>query len=115
MTTQKPTSKRKDVIPSAWHIDNPDYVGYITIGGDSFYTDYFKTKEEAYFALEKLAYEHSYDQIETVEGECCYSERAKIMNERYKELGRDAKDHPMHGLFTGIAKEYGEIPNNNPS
>ena len=44
MTTQKPTSKRKDVIPSAWHVDNPDYVGYITIGSDSFYTDYFKTK-----------------------------------------------------------------------
>tara|TARA_R100001594_G_C3872087_1_gene223745 strand:+ start:41 stop:388 length:348 start_codon:yes stop_codon:yes gene_type:complete len=115
MTTQKPTSKRKDVIPSAWHVDNPDYVGYITIGGDSFYTDYFKTKEEAYFALEKLAYKHSYDQIETVEGEGCYPERAKIMNERYKELGRDAKDHPMHGLFTGIAKEYGEISDDNPS
>ena len=55
MTTQKPVSKNKDVIPSAYHISNPDYVGYISIGADLFYTDYFKTKEEAAFALDKLA------------------------------------------------------------
>ena len=58
MTTQKPTSKRKDVIPSAWHIDNPDYVGYISIGADLFYTDYFKTKEEANLALDILKSEN---------------------------------------------------------
>jgi len=115
MSTRKPTFKRKDVIPTAWHVDNPDYRGYISIDSDLFYTDCFKTKEEAAFALEKLAYKHSYDTIETLQDEGCYPERAKIMNERYKELGRDAKDHPMHGLFTGIAKEYGEIPDNNPS
>ena len=42
MTTQKPVSKNKDVIPSAYHISNPDYVGYISIGADLFYTDYFR-------------------------------------------------------------------------
>ena len=116
MSTQKPVSKKKDVVPTAWHIiPYPSYIGYITVGSDSLYTDTFKTKEEAKAALDDLADSIDYDSIETVEGEGCYPERVRIMDERYKKSGRDAKDHPMHGLYTGLAEEYGKISNDNPS
>jgi hypothetical protein len=111
MTTQKPISKRKDVIPTAWHVPNPDYLGYITIDAETVYTDVFKTAKEAQEAVNELAVTMDYDSIETVEGEGCYPERVRIMDERYKKSGRDAEDHPMHGLFTGLAQEYGEISN----
>ena len=115
MSTQKPVFKIKDVQPTAWHVSNPDYIGYISIDGDSVYTDVFKTRKEAQEAVNELADSMDFDSIETIEDEGCYPERARIMEERYKELGRDAEDHPMHGLFTGIAEEYGKISDDNPS
>tara|TARA_R100000458_G_C8270013_1_gene244761 strand:- start:1550 stop:1762 length:213 start_codon:yes stop_codon:yes gene_type:complete len=30
--------------------------------------------------------------------------RVKLMNIWYSEDGRHAKDHPMHGLFTGLSE-----------
>ena len=36
-----------------------------------------------------------------------------IMNERYKKSGRDAKNHPMHGFYTGLKAEYEQVSNNN--
>ena len=115
MSTQKPVSKKKEVMPTAWHVTNPDYIGYITVGSDSLYTDTFKTEKEAKAALDDLADSIDYDSIETVQDEGCYPERVRIMDERYKKSGRDAKDHPMHGLYTGLAEEYGKISNDNPS
>ena len=32
--------------------------------------------------------------------------RQAWMNELYIYDGRDKRDHPMHGLFTGLAKKY---------
>ena len=32
--------------------------------------------------------------------------RQAWMNELYMYDGRDERDHPMHGLFTGLAKKY---------
>tara|TARA_R100000458_G_C8168743_1_gene170052 strand:- start:99 stop:446 length:348 start_codon:yes stop_codon:yes gene_type:complete len=113
MTTQKVVSKEKCVVPTAWHVPNPDYIGYISVGADMIYTERYETRKEAQEALEDLAETINYDDIETMEGEGCYPERARIMAERYKELGRDEEDHPMHGLFTGIAEEYGKISNDN--
>ena len=46
------------------------------------------------------------------EGVKAMAERVRIMDERYKKSGRDEKDHPMHGLYTGLAEEYGEVSNN---
>ena len=34
------------------------------------------------------------------------SNRVKWLNELYMYDGRDKRDHPMHGLFTGLAKKY---------
>ena len=52
MTTRKVVSKEKCVVPTAWHVPNPDYIGYISVGADSLYTDTFKTAEEAKAAAE---------------------------------------------------------------
>jgi len=43
----------------------------------------------------------------------CYPERAIIMEELYQKSGRAAEDHPMHGLFIGLANENGKVPDNN--
>ena len=32
--------------------------------------------------------------------------RQAWMNELYMYDGRDKRDHPMHGLFTGLAQKY---------
>nr|BAR24203.1 hypothetical protein [uncultured Mediterranean phage uvMED] len=32
--------------------------------------------------------------------------RQAWINELYMYDGRDKRDHPMHGLFTGLAKKY---------
>lgn len=34
------------------------------------------------------------------------SNRQAWMNELYMYDGRDKRDHPMHGLFTGLAQKY---------
>lgn len=34
------------------------------------------------------------------------SNRQAWMNELYLYDGRDKRDHPMHGLFTGLASKY---------
>jgi len=41
------------------------------------------------------------------------AERVRIMNERYKESGRDDPEHPMHGLTTGLKAEYEQVSNDN--
>lgn len=32
--------------------------------------------------------------------------RVQWLNELYVYEGRDKRDHPMHGLFTGLAQKY---------
>lgn len=32
--------------------------------------------------------------------------RVQWLNELYLYDGRDKRDHPMHGLFTGLARKY---------
>ena len=34
------------------------------------------------------------------------SNRVKWLNRLYLYDGRDKRDHPMHGLFTGLAQKY---------
>ena len=34
------------------------------------------------------------------------SNRVQWLNELYLYDGRDKRDHPMHGLFTGLARKY---------
>ena len=54
------------------------------------------------------------EESEGPEGVRAMNERVRIMDERYKKSGRDNPEHPMHSVYTGLAAEYGEVPNNNP-
>ena len=119
MTTSSNTIKREklvtkeaDVIPSNYHMNEKQHAGVITLGGDSTYTAWFNEESEAKHRLDFLKIALDYDSYQTMEGEGVYPERAIIMEELYKKSGRDSKDHPMHGLFTGLAKEYGKISDN---
>ena len=52
MTTRKVVFKEKCVVPTAWHVPNPDYIGYISVDADMIYTERYETRKEAEEALE---------------------------------------------------------------
>ncbi len=64
-------------------------------------------------ALDYEAYPTMQDESTGREGVKAMAERVRIMDERYKKSGRDNPEHPMHGVYTGLAAEYGEVSNNN--
>ena len=111
MTTQETTekkivSKHSDIVPSSWHIiPYPSWYGYVSINGEITFTKTYKSKKRAYNALQKLKEKLNYDSTETLQDEGCYPERVKIMRELYIKDGRESKDHPMYGFFTGLAKK----------
>ena len=105
-TEKKPTSKNAGVSPTAWH-ETPykTWWGYVSIDGELTFTKVYKSEKRAYTALQKLKEKLNYDSIETLQDEGCYPERVKIMRELYIKDGRESKDHPMYGFFTGLKKE----------
>ena len=111
MTTQetpkkKPTCKNAGVSPTAWHeIPYKTWWGHVTINGEITFTKVYESKKEAYDALQQLKEKLNYDSIETLQDEGCYPERVKIMRELYIKDGRESKDHPMYGFFTGLAEK----------
>ena len=116
---KKLVSKTAEVLPSNYHLNEKEYVGVITLGGDLTYTAWCATEQEAQHLLEFLKIAVDYNSYRTMqeestgkEGVKAMAERVRIMDERYKKSGRDEKDHPMHGFYTGLAEEYGEVSNN---
>tara|TARA_R100000458_G_C8232097_1_gene213491 strand:+ start:59 stop:475 length:417 start_codon:yes stop_codon:yes gene_type:complete len=126
--TSSNTTKRKKIVckesrvyPSNFHLDERQYAAIISLDGKSTYSAWFNSEEEAERVrplLEEALDYHSYptmqDDCTGKEGVKAMAERVRIMNERYKKSGRDDPEHPMHGLYTGLAEEYGEVSNNNP-
>jgi len=111
MTTQetiekKPTCKNAGVSPTAWNeIPYKTWWGHVAINGEITFTKTYKSKKRAYNALQKLKEKLNYDSIETLQDEGCYPERVKIMRELYIKDGRESKDHPMYGFYTGLAEK----------
>ena len=105
-TEKKPTCKNAGVSPTAWNkIPYKTWWGHVTINGELTFTKTYKSKKRAYNALQKLKEKLNYDSIETLQDEGCYPERVKIMRELYIKDGRESKDHPMYGFFTGLAEK----------
>lgn len=88
--------KRSEVIPSAWHIKDPKWVGYVSIDGKMTWTDYFDTREEAEAELRCLQKRTSYELIKTKEDEGFYPERAKVLESQYRKMGLTS------GLYTDL-------------
>ena len=113
--------KESSIIPSNYHLEEKQYAALISIDGKSTYSAWFNTKEEAEKvrplleeALDYKAYPTMAEESEGPEGVRAMTERVRIMDERYHESGRDKPEHPMHGFYTGLAEEYGEVPHNDP-
>ena len=113
-------SKRSEVVPSNYHLDTKDYAPMIVIGGATTFGAWCNSKEEAAARLTHLEIALDYHNYPTMEEEStgregvkAMAERVRIMNERYKKSGRDAKNHPMHGFYTGLKAEYEQVSNDN--
>ena len=122
--TKRPkiVAKSSQVFPSNYHLDEKQYAGVVTLGGESHYTAWFDSEdqERAEWALKHLEIALDYDSYPTMqeegtgrEGVKAMAERVRIMYERYTESGRDDPDHPMHGLFTGLRSQNEQVSNNN--
>lgn len=107
-TTEKPTSKQSQVLPSNYHLPEKQYFGCVRVGSNCYYTDSYDDIMEATLELRCLEKRINYELIETVEGEGFYPERAIIMEEKYQESGR------TNGLYTGLNMKDGQVSNNNP-
>ena len=116
----KVVTKKSDVVPSNYHLEEKSYAPMITIGGDTTYGAWCNSKEEASARLNHLEIALDYHNYPTMEEEStgregvkAMAERVRIMSERYKKSGRDNPEHPMHSLYTGLAAEYEQVSNNN--
>ena len=117
---KKVVSKRSQVVPSNYHLETKDYAPMIDIGGATTFGAWCNSKEEAAARLNHLEIALDYHNYPTMEEEStgregvkAMAERVRIMNERYKKSGRDEKNHPMHGFYTGLKAEYEQVSNDN--
>lgn len=106
---KKPYAKWSQVIPSNYHLEDKKYAGYVYIGGDNYYTEWFDSKDEAELELRCLEKQLNFELIETVEDEGCYPERAKLIEEAYQASGR------TNSLYTGLMYKDGEVSNSTAS
>lgn len=75
--------KRSSVLPTAFHVSDPGYWGYIFDGNEMHWTPVFKDKKEAENELRCLEKQLSFELIKTKEDQGFYPERAKIIENQY--------------------------------
>ena len=117
---KKVVSKRSEVVPSNYHLEEKQYAPMVVIGGDVTFGDWYDTKEEAQAHLNQLEIDLDYHNISTMEEEStgregvkAMAERVRIMNERYADSGRSDPKHPFHSIYTGLAEEYEQVSSDN--
>lgn len=98
-TSFKPTAKRSETLATAYHVPNPRYFAWVSIGAEVHYSEPYDTREEADNERRCIEKRLSYELIETMEGEGCYPERAKLMEELYAASGRTSC------VYTGLNME----------
>ena len=100
--------KTSQVLPTNYHLIERSYYGHICIGGENYYTDVFKDKEEAELELRCLEKRLSFETIETVQNEGYYPERSIMIEEMYQQSGR------TNGLYTGLNLKDGPVSVDDP-
>jgi hypothetical protein len=98
-TSSRPTAKRSETLATAYHVPNPRYFAWVSIGSEVHYSEPYDTREEADDERRCIEKRLSYELIETMEGEGCYPERARIMEELYAASGRTSC------VYTGLNME----------
>lgn len=95
----KVISKSADVLPTAYHVPNPEYVACVRIGAKNYWSDNYPTKKEAKYRLEEMKSELGYVLIPTMQDEGYFPERAEKIEEMYKNSGRTC------GTYSGLYQE----------
>jgi hypothetical protein len=103
---KKVTSKEYDVLPTAYHVPNPNYAAWIRVGPKNYWSEVCSTKAEAWDKLEEMKTDLQYDSIPSLQGEGYFPERAKLIREKYEASGR------TNGLYSGLNLEDGQVSNN---
>ena len=103
---KKIVSKDYDVLPTAFHVVNPEYTAWVRIGIKNYWSDSYPTKKEAWIKLNEMKQELAYNMIPTMQGEGYFPERAKLIREKYEASGR------TNGLYSGLNMEDGKVSNN---
>jgi len=98
-TSFKPTAKRSEILATAYHVPNPRYFAWVSIGSEVHYSEPYDTREGADNERRCIEKRLSYELVETMEGEGCYPERAKLMEELYAASGRTSC------VYTGLNME----------
>jgi len=96
VTFSKPAAKRSETLATAYHVPNPRYFAWVSIGAEVIYSEPYNTREEADNERRCIEKRLSYELIETMEGEGCYPERAILVEERYQASGR------TNGLYSNL-------------
>ncbi len=105
---EKVTLKKSEIFPSNFHLEEKSYAPMVVIGGKTTFGAWCDTEEEAKARLNHLEIALDYHNYPTKQEEGVYPERSRIMEELYNKSGR------TNSIFTGLAEEYGKVPNNNP-
>ena len=95
-TSFKPTAKRSETLATAYHVPNPRYFAWVSVGAEVHYSEPYDTREEADLERRCIEKRLSYELVETMEGEGCYPERAILMEKRYQASGR------TNGLYSNL-------------
>jgi hypothetical protein len=95
-TSSRPTAKRSETLATAYHVTNPRYFAWVSIGAEVHYSEPYDTREEADNERRCIEKRLSYELIETMESEGCYPERAVLMETRYQTSGR------TNGLYLNL-------------
>ena len=101
--TVKLSYKVSQILPTNYHLPERSYYGHVCIGGENYYTDFYKDKEEAKLELRCLEKRLSFETIQTKQSEGHYPERSIIIEELYQQSGR------TDGLYTGLYVKDGAL------
>lgn len=86
MTTPETVAyKQSSVIPTAFHIPNPKYIGYIWDGNQMHWTKVFADEGDAEDELRCLQKQLSYELIKTMVDDGFYPSRAIIVENQYQK------------------------------
>ena len=117
---EKVVSKKSEITPSNYHLEEKQYAPMIVIGGNTTFGAWCNTKEEAQSRLNHLEIAVDYHNYPTMEEEStgkagvrAMTERVRIMNKRYEDSGRSDPKHPLHSIYTGLAEEYEQVSSDN--
>jgi hypothetical protein len=79
------TYKSSQVLPTAYHVQDPMYVAFIFDGDKTHWSEPFKDKEEAENELRCMEKQISFELIKTMQDDGFYPRRSVILENQYQK------------------------------